>query len=195
MTKIFVTSGKSIAVGLRPFNCLFTLRIWRQYFLWINLTIVWSLSFRRWEALMSRSYIFTPIFWNTWQIFYWRTLSLTNIGIPTTSSVSLLEYWAFFQHWPSVTTTLSTNLLFFFLTIATSTSNFLEWACKSLTSVVSLLICGPKLASVFKIICTSSGLLSLLRIAPVWAQPYSCTCYNNKEKYVTYKTAWLTFFK
>ena len=89
-------------------------------------------------------------------------------GIPTTSSVSLFEYWTYFQHWRSVPTFFFTHLLFTFLTTATSTSNFLEWASNSLTSVVSLVISDPKLASALKIIYTSSGLLSLLRIASVW---------------------------
>ena len=98
-----------------------------------------------------------------------KNIVLTDIGIPTISSISLLDYWAFFQNWRSVATTLSTNLLFTFLTKTTFASNFLEWASKSLTSVVSLAIYDPKLASVFKIICTSSSLLSLLRTASVWA--------------------------
>ena len=169
MTKILVPSGKSTTAGWRPFNCLFTLRIWRQSFLLVNLTIVRSLSFRRWQAWMSRSHISTAIYWNTSQTFCSRTLSVTGNGIPTTSSVPLLEYWAFSQHWYLVATNLSTNLLFTFLAITTSASNFLEWSSKSLTSVVSLAIYDPKLASVFKIICTSSGLLSLLRTASVWA--------------------------
>ena len=32
------------------------------------------------------------------QTFLSTALSLTDIGIPTTSSVSLFEYWTFFQH-------------------------------------------------------------------------------------------------
>ena len=104
----------------------FTLRIRRQSFLLVNLTIARSLSFRRWQAWMWRLHISTPISWNTPQTFCSRTLSLTDIVIQTTSSVSLLEYWAFSQHRCSVATTLSTNLLFTFLAITTSASNFLE---------------------------------------------------------------------
>ena len=110
--------------GSRPFNCLFTLIIRRQSFLLANLTTVRSLSFRRWQVWMSRSQISTPISWITSQTFCSRTLSLTDIGIPITSNVSLLEYWAFSQHWPTVATTLLTNLLLTFVTIATSASNF-----------------------------------------------------------------------
>ena len=64
-----------------------------------------------------------------------------DVGISTTSSVFLSEYWAFSEHWRLVAITLSTNLLFTFLTIATSASNFLECVGKSLTSVVSSAIC------------------------------------------------------
>ena len=73
------------------------------------------------------------------------------------------RWYSNLQHVPpwvlsiSFATTLSTNLLLTFLTIATSASNFLECANRSLTSVVSLAICDPKLAAVFKISCTRSG--------------------------------------
>ena len=75
---------------------------------------------------LSRLHISTPISWNTPQTFCSRTLFLTDIVIPTTSSASLLEYWAFYQYRCSVATTPSTNLLFTFLAITTSASNFLE---------------------------------------------------------------------
>ena len=97
-------------------------------------------------------------------------------------SVSLLEYWAFSQHWHSVVTILSTNLVFTFLTMVISASYFLEWASKSLTSVVSLAICETKLASVLKIRCTRSGLLSLLRQPQCEFKPYQFTRYNKKNK-------------
>ena len=53
------------------------------------------------------------------------------------------------------------------------TSNFSQFGKKSLTLVVSLAICDPKLASVFMISCTRSGLLSLLRRAVIWAAAIS----------------------
>ena len=97
----------------------------------------------------------TPIFWNTSQT------SPIDVGIPITSSVSLLKYWAFSQYWRSVATASSINSQFTFLAIATFAFSFLEWASKSLASVVSLAIRDPKLTSVFRIRCTSSASLSV----------------------------------
>ena len=98
------------------------------------------------------------------------------------------RWYSNLQHVPSrvlsifFTTTLSTNLLLTFLTIATSASNFVECANRPLTSVVSLAICDPKLASVLKISCTRSGLLSFLRTASCELQPYPFTRYNDNNK-------------
>ena len=100
---------------------------------------------------MSRSHIPTPFSWNTSQTFHSKTLCLTDIGVPTTSSVFFLEYWGFSHH------LLGRSNPFYhlaihisnFLTIATSASNLLARASKSLALEVSLAICDSKLASVY----------------------------------------------
>ena len=79
-TKLSVPSGKSTTAGSRPFNCLFTLRILRKSLLVVNLTIVQSLSFRRWHTWLSRSHMFMQISWNMSQTFCSRSLFLTDIG-------------------------------------------------------------------------------------------------------------------
>ena len=100
---------------------------------------------------MSQSHIPTPFSWNTSQTFYSGTLCLTDIGVPITSSVFFLDYWAFSQHLLGRSNPfchLSIHISDF-LTIATSASNLLARASKSLALVVSLAICDSKLALVY----------------------------------------------
>ena len=122
---------------------------------------------------MSQSHISSPISWKTLQTFCMYCIVFLYSNLQHVPSRVLSIFF---------TTTLSTNLLLTFLTIAKSASNFVECANRSLTSVVSLAICDPKLASVFKISCTRSGLLSFLRTASCELQPYPFTRYNDNNK-------------
>ena len=53
-----------------------------------------------------------PIFWKIDSTFVSKFLSSTCRGIPAPSKHSLLEYWAFAQHWRSTVTILLQYLLF-----------------------------------------------------------------------------------
>ena len=53
-----------------------------------------------------------PIFWKTDSTFVSEFLSSTCRGIPATSKHSLLDYWAFAQHWHSTVTILLQSSLF-----------------------------------------------------------------------------------
>ena len=65
-----------------------------------------------------------PIFWKIDSSFVSKFLSSTCRGIPATSKHSLLEYWAFAQHWRSIVTTLLQSSLVTRL-VTTSSLNLL----------------------------------------------------------------------
>ena len=107
-------------------------------FLRENSTVVLSLClFRRWHVSILSPVMPTPICWSTLQIVGSRSLSSIDEGNPTTSTHSLREYWAFFQHCLSIDDICFDRKLFTFLATETSDSSFWKFSFKGWISVVS----------------------------------------------------------
>ena len=66
----------------------------------------------RWQASIKVGSIVQPTFWKIDNTFVSKFLSSTCRYIPTTFKHSLLDYWAFAQHWRSIVTTLLESSLF-----------------------------------------------------------------------------------
>ena len=103
------------------------------------------------------------------------------------------EYWALAQHCLSFCTTLSISFEFTFFVAARSASSFLKYLSRSLTSVVSFVICEVKLASVCSTSYTGSDLLSLFKTASVLVAAITdmLQYLQRLERFVTYETVWL----
>ena len=108
-----------------------------QSFLLENLTMVLSLLFRRWHASMLSPVISTPICWSTLQTVGSSSLPSIDEDNPTTSTHSRREYWAFFQHCPSIDDICFDKILFTFSITETSDSSFWKFSFKGLISAVS----------------------------------------------------------
>ena len=66
----------------------------------------------RWQSSIKVGSMVQPIFWKIDSTFVSKFLSSTCWGIPAPSKHSLLEYWAFAQHWRATVTILLQYLLF-----------------------------------------------------------------------------------
>ena len=115
-------SRSSIFKFLKSF---LTLKIYLQSFRQVNFTMTLSLFFpSQWQLSIKLGSMMQPIFWKIDSTFVSKFLSSTCRGIPTTSKHSLLEYWAFAQHWRSIVTTLLQSSLVTRL-VTTSSLNLL----------------------------------------------------------------------
>ena len=107
-----------------------------------------------------------PVFWKIDNIFVSKFLSSTCRGIPTTSKYSLLEYWAFAQHWRSIVTILLQSSLFTSLVATSSDWSLVKlslklrifWSIALLSSVI--LFCNDRtigIRSLFSILSRASS--------------------------------------
>ena len=107
---------------------LFTDIIWSQSFLCENLTMILSLLFvRRWHDSILRDGISQPNLLNTSSTLDSRSSLETSRGMPTISKHSLLQYWAYPQHYLSISTTLLLKSALTFLAILISDSRLTKF--------------------------------------------------------------------
>ena len=112
-----------------------------QSFALEHLMMVLSLClFRRWHASMLSPVMSAPICWSTLRTAGSSSLSSIDEGNPTTSTHSCRKYWAFFQLYLSIDDTCLDKILFTFLIIEKSDSNFWKFSFKCLISAVSEVI-------------------------------------------------------
>ena len=104
---IFPCPGKRKFSILQFFNFFFLFQtFWRSLRL-TNLTITMLLfPLTRWHASIESTSILQPTLSNIPTTLSSNDSSFTSLGIPTMSNHFLLEYWAFAQHWSSISTSL-----------------------------------------------------------------------------------------
>ena len=90
-----------------------TEKIYLQLCQWVNFTMTLSLFLPSWwKSSIKVGSVVQPIFRKIDSTFVSKFLSSTCWGVPVTSKHSLLESWAFAQHWRSIVTILLQSSLF-----------------------------------------------------------------------------------
>ena len=105
----------------------------------------------RWQSSIKVGLMVQPILWKISSTFVSKFLSSTCRGIPAISKHSLLEYWAFAQHWRSIVTILLQSSLFTHLVTTHSAwilaklslSLRISWSMALLSSVI--LFCNDRM--------------------------------------------------
>ena len=82
----------------------------------------------QWHAPIRSASMLKPSFSKIATTLSYSVTSFASLGIPTISRHSLLEYWAFAQHWHSVSTSLPESRLLAFSVIHTS-----DWILSNLS--------------------------------------------------------------
>ena len=108
---------QSDSVGPKDLRSFLTRRIWRLSFLLLNLAKALLLSFRQGHALISFPSTCTSSLPKTLETLTSNKSLGIEIGIPTTSKHSHLEYCALVQHCHAVSISWLTSFWFIFMTI------------------------------------------------------------------------------